>query len=180
MLGSPKATGTHWVTILSDRSWVISRKLEATPVSMDARTRLGSLAEAKVLAKLIENEFDVYVQLSGKAPFDLVAHLNGQLFRVQVKGSASKTRYGVYQIQLKAVRANRTGNTIHCFDPACCDVLAVYIEPLDTVCFLRADEIRSRNQLNLREHRPVQNRECWLIADLVGVDRILRGHTQGA
>lgn len=168
------------VTILLDRLWVISRKLDAKHAAMDARTRLGSLAEAEVLAKFIEHGFDVYVQLSGKAPFDLIAHRNGQLFRVQVKGSASKTRYGVYQVQLKAVRANRTGNTIHCFDPTCCDVLAIYIEPLDAVCFLRTDEIRSRNQLNLREQRPVQDRECWLISDLVRLDRILRDHTQGA
>ena len=159
---------------------MISRKLDTAHVSMDARTRLGSLAEAKVLAKLIENGFDVYVQLSGKAPFDLIAHRDGQLVRVQVKGSASRTRYGVYQVQLKAVRANRTGNTIHCFDPSCCDALAVFIEPLDTVCFLRADEIRCRHQLNLREERRPQDRECWLIADLERVDRILRGHTQGA
>jgi hypothetical protein len=30
---------------------------------MDHRTRLGSLAEAKVFAKLVENGFDVFTQL---------------------------------------------------------------------------------------------------------------------
>lgn len=148
---------------------------------MDSRTRLGSLAEAKVVAKLVENDFDVFVQFSGKAPFDLVAYRDGRLLRVQVKGTASKNRYGMYQVQLKAVRANRTGNTIRYFDASqCCDVLAVYVEPLDKVCFLRANEISARGQLSLREHPRPQGREAWVIADFEDVSRILRDHTRGA
>ena len=147
---------------------------------MDARTRLGSLAEAQVIAKLVENGFDVFIQFSGKAPFDLVAHRQGHILRVQVKGTASKSRYGTYQVQLKAVRANRIQNTLHCFDPSQCDVLAVYIEPLNTVCFLRAEEVRARNQLNLREQQRIQDRKCWVISELKDVSRILRDHTQGA
>jgi PD-(D/E)XK endonuclease len=147
---------------------------------MDSRTRLGSLAEAKVIAKLVENKFDVFIQFSGKASFDLVAYRDGQLYKIQVKGTSSKTRYGVYQVQLKAVRANRTGNTIHYFDTSQCDVLAIYVEPLDKVCFLRTEEIRARGQLNLREQPRLQERAAWVIAELEDVSRILRGHTRGA
>jgi len=145
---------------------------------VDSRTRLGSLAEAKVIAELIKNGLDVFTQFSGKAPFDLVACWREQLLRVQVKGTASKTRYGIYQVQLKAVRANRTQNVIHYFDPSQCDVLAIYVEPLDTVCFIRSDEIGARGQLNLREQSRPQNRDGWLIAELADITRILRGHTR--
>jgi len=47
---------------------------------MDARTRLGSLAEAKVITKLVESGLDVFVQFSSKAPFDLVAGRDGRLY----------------------------------------------------------------------------------------------------
>ncbi len=147
---------------------------------MDSRTRLGSLGEAKVIAKFVEHGFDVFTQFSGKAPFDLVAYQDGCLLRVQVKGTASKTRYGVYQVQLKAIRANRTRNVIHYFEPSECDVLAIYIEPLDTICFLRADEIGARGQLNLRERPRHENHVAWVIAELEDISRILRGHTRGA
>jgi len=146
---------------------------------MDFHTRLGNLAEAKVIAKLVENDFDVFIQSSGKAPFDLVAYREGHLLRVQVKGTSSRTRYGVYQVQLRAVRSNRTANTIQYFDPSQCDVLAIYIEPLDKVCFLWADEVEARRQLNLREQPRQQNRKCWVIAELEDVTRILRDHTRG-
>lgn len=147
---------------------------------MDSRTRLGSLAEAKVIAKLVESGFDVFVQFSGKAPFDLVAYRDGKILRVQVKGTASKNRYGIYQVQLKAVRANRTGNTIRYFDASQCDVLAVYVEPLDKVCFLMASEVSARGRLSLREYPRPQGREAWVIADFEDVSRILRDHTRGA
>ncbi len=145
---------------------------------MDFRTRLGSLAEAKVIAKLIENSFDVFIQFSGKAPFDIVAYRDGQMLRVQVKGTSSRTRYGVFQVLLKAVRPNRTGNVIHYFDSSQCDVLAVYIEPLDKVCFLHATEISAKAQLNLREERRSQDRVSWVISELEDAGRILRDHTR--
>lgn len=148
-------------------------------IGVDSRTRLGNLAEAKVIAKLVEDGFDVFVQLSGKAPFDLVAHRDGELLRVQVKGTSSKTRYGAYQVQLKAVRSNRTRNTIHYFDPCRCDVLAVCVEPLDRVCFVRAEDIKARGQLNLRMTPRAQEREAWVISELEDTTRILRGHTRG-
>jgi hypothetical protein len=180
MLESPKASGTVTVTILTDVTMGNQQETgESLSNGMDVRTRLGSLAEAKVIAKLVENGFNVFIQFSGKAPFDLVAYQDGQLLRVQVKGTASKTRYGVYQVQLKAIRSNRTRNVLHYFDPSACDVLAIYIEPLDTVCFLRADEVGSRGQLNLREEPRQHDHTAWVIAELEDVSRILRGHTRG-
>jgi len=147
---------------------------------MDARTRLGNLAEAKVITKLVESGFDVFVQFSGKAPFDLVAGRDGHLYRVQVKGTASQTPYGTYRVLLKSVRSNRTRNVIHHFDPSLCDILAIYIEPLDKVCFLRSSEVASRAQLNLRQQQRREDREAWVITDLEDIGRILRDHTRDA
>ena len=147
---------------------------------MDHKSWLGALVEAKVISKLIEGKFDVFPQLSGKAPFDLVAHRDGYLLRVQVKGTSSRTRYGSYQVQLKSVRSNRTRNRITHFDPSQYDILAIYIGPLDKVCFLRSDEVGDIGQLNLREEPRPPERRCWVIGQLEDVNRILRDHTRDA
>jgi hypothetical protein len=77
---------------------------------VDDKTRLGALSESKVIAKLIEANFDVFVQFSGKSPFDLVAHKKGQLFKIQVKGTASLTKYGSYRVLIASIRSNKTTN----------------------------------------------------------------------
>ena len=153
---------------------MISRKLGT---EVDHRTWLGSLAEAKVLAKLVESQFDVFVQFSGKAPFDMVAHKCGQMFRVNVKGTTTKIR-GAYSLQVRDVRSNRTGNVVRHFNPTGCDVLAIYVAPLDVVCFLRSEEVASKSQLNLRVQPTRYATSSWIISDLVDVSRILRGHTR--
>jgi hypothetical protein len=153
---------------------VISRKLEQ---EVDPRTWLGGLAEAKVLSKLVEGQFDVFVQFSGKAPFDLVAYKDGQLLRVNVKGTATKLR-GAYPLRLREIRPNRTRNVIRHFDPKRCDVLAIYVAPLDKVCFLRSEEVAAKAQLNLRVEPSLYSANSWMIADLEDVSRILRGHTR--
>jgi len=154
--------------------WVISRKL----LRMDLRTQLGSLAEAKVIAKLIEHGFHVFVQFSGKGPFDLVVYKDERLLRVQVKGTSCRTLHGAFPVLIKSVRSYRTGNVVHKFDPSQCDVLAVYVAPLDKVAFLQADEIVSRGQLNLRESLRQEQRKCWVIRELEDPSRLLRDHTR--
>ncbi len=174
MLEHPKAGCTDVVTIVRMGQWATSRKLVT---EVDRRTWLGSLAEAKVLSKLVESQFDVFVQFSGKAPFDLVAHWGGEVQRVSVKGTSTKIREA-YQVQLREVRPNRTGNVVRHFDPARCDVLAVYVEPVDKVCFLRSDEVSSKSVLNLRIQPARYAVSSWIVADLEDVTRILRDHTR--
>jgi len=80
VLGSPKASGTGKVTILTDATMGDQQETGGLPppvwaktleyYQMDFHTRLGSLAEAKVIAKLIESGFDTFIQFSGKARFD--------------------------------------------------------------------------------------------------------------
>lgn len=66
---------------------------------MDHKTWLGNLAEAKVIAVLIEQGFDVFRSLSGKANVDLIALKDGQMCRVEVKGTAQEMVRGAHVIQ---------------------------------------------------------------------------------
>lgn len=118
---------------------------------MDDRTYLGSLAEAKVIATLTEQKWFVFNQTSGKAPFDVVAYRDGILKRISIKGTSNKDEYDSYLVQIGRVRSNKTSNTVHKFDSNECDVVAIYIKPLDKVCFISAQDITSGRAISLRE-----------------------------
>lgn len=134
---------------------------------MDHKTWLGDLAEAKVVAVLIEQEFDVFRGFSGKAPFDLVAFKDDQLLRIEVKGTAQGMIRGAYQIRLASTRSNRTRNVVSHFDASKSDLLAAYIRPPDIVCFLPSKWLDGRAYINLRENRNRTNNGLrnWLIGD---------------
>jgi hypothetical protein len=93
-----------------------------------------------VIARLIEADFDVFVQFSGKSPFDVIAHKDGRLFKVQVKGTSSLTKYGSYRVLIASIRSNKTVNRIGHFEPSLCDVLAVYVENSSLYCEYEAVE----------------------------------------
>lgn len=125
---------------------------------MDNTTWLGSLGESKVASELSKHRFHVFIQTTGKAPFDLVAYKDGYLYRVNVKATQRLDKWGSWEVHLKSVRSNRTRNRIVPFDPQSCDVLAVYIEPLDTVCFLRISQVSGKNAIALREKAVYQSK----------------------
>ena len=122
---------------------------------MDNKTYLGAIGEAKVIAKLTEDHYHVFNQVTGKAPFDLITYKDGRLARVSVKTIEKKNEYGTYTVQLKSVRPNRTGNTIVNFDNSSCDLLAVYILENDEVILLDSASIKAKSSLVVKRKPPV-------------------------
>lgn len=118
---------------------------------MDDKTYLGSLAEAKTIATLTAQRWHIFNQVSGKAPFDLVAVKDNKLLRISVKGTANKDKNGSYLVQIGKVRSNKKINKVYKFDPISCDQVAVYILEIDTVCFIPAKLISSGRTLSLRK-----------------------------
>ena len=116
---------------------------------MDNKTYLGSLGEAKVISKLTEEKFHIFSQITGKAPFDLIAVKENLLFRVSVKSVEKSDKYNNYVVQLKSVRSNRHTNKIINFDNTSCDLLCVYIVDLDKVVILDAKQITAKSALSL-------------------------------
>lgn len=49
------------------------------------RSRVGSVSELRASVHLMQQGFDVFRCVAPHAPFDLVAHRDGQLYRVEVK-----------------------------------------------------------------------------------------------
>ena len=138
---------------------------------MDDTTWLGSVGESKVASELSRHRFHVFIQTTGKAPFDLVVYKDGYLYRVNVKTTQRLDKWGSWEVQIKSVRSNRSKNRVVPFDPLSCDVLAVYIEPLDQVCFLRASEVSEKCSIALRE-KTVRQSKLPSISELSDPNRI--------
>jgi hypothetical protein len=138
---------------------------------MDDKTWLGALAEARVCAELVAQRWEVFTSLTGKAPFDLVAYKDGQILRVEVKGCRAVKRSGGYEVQLRSVRPNRTVNRIRHMSASACDVIAVYLEPINTVCFLPSAAFDGRSTVTLRAAPgSVRNQHYVLIGDYATLD----------
>ena len=122
---------------------------------MEDCNKIGTLSELKVATELTAQDYHVFIQISGKAPFDLVAEKQGRLWRISVKGTAKNfsTKRGSVEIGLRRTRANRHSTIIHPFSPNECDILAVYIKVLDSVCFIPAVRIKGTNCISIRRER---------------------------
>lgn len=117
---------------------------------MDDKTYLGAIGEAKVIAELTKHKYHVFTQVTGKAPFDLIAYKDNKLYRISVKTVEKKNKYGSYTVQLKSVRSNRSTNTILNFDNTSCDLLAVYIVETDEVIMKDAASITAKSGLVIK------------------------------
>jgi hypothetical protein len=136
---------------------------------MDEKTRLGALAEAKVAAELIGRGWEVFTPFSGKAPFDLVASRGLVLLRVEVKGCATRRPSGGFAVSLPSVRPNRRGNAVRYLSADVSDVLAIYIKPVDAVCFFWTRDLAGRNSITLHESAKA-SRDRHLVGDYATLD----------
>lgn len=111
----------------------------------------GRIAEAKVVASLVAQGYEVYLPTFGNGLCDLITSKDGELQRVETK-YVSRTRVpGSYEVSLRQVRANRAVMTVKKFSASNADVLAVYIAPLDAVVFLAAAPLDGRASVCVSE-----------------------------
>ena len=123
-----------------------------------------------MVAALLHARWEVFTPVSGKAPFDLVAARGTTLLRVEVKGCASRRPNGGFQVSLRSVRPNRSGNKIRFLDPAVSDVVAVYLEPIDTVCFFSTRQLAGRSTITLHEQAARNGSPRHLVATYARLD----------
>ena len=137
---------------------------------MDDKTWLGALAESRVVTALLQERWEVFTAVSGKAPFDLVAARDGQLLRVEVKGCATRQPNGGFAVSLRSVRPNRSGNTVHYLSESTSDVVAIYLEPVDAVCFFPTSQLAGRTTITLHENPGDRSGQRNLIRDHARLD----------
>ncbi len=118
---------------------------------MSQSHHLGNTGEAKVLYELTKANFYIFTPFREDSQVDLVAIKDNHIWRIQVK-STGYMRGSAYQTSLRNSSIRRSGVVRKQFDPKSCDILAVYISPLDVICFIKTLDIKNKNVLTLREN----------------------------
>lgn len=117
---------------------------------MDNKTYYSSIAELKVMTDLTAKHWHIFNQVSGKAPFDLVAYKDGMLKRVSVKSCSKEPNgAGSYVIEVGRVRSNKTENKIYKFDQNECDILAIYIVKEDKIIYVDSFTAHDKRALTI-------------------------------
>ena len=110
-----------------------------TDLTMDRKTK-GRLAEAKVIAYLIENGYEIYLPFSNNSKYDVLAYKEGVIQRVSIKFTSVKKESGTWKVEMRQIFRGNGVININRFDSKEYDLIAVYIGPKDKVILVSADK----------------------------------------
>ena len=120
----------------------------------------GDLAVAKVQADLIERGATVLLPLTEHAPFDLVAYMGAEFYRVQVKyRSVSK---GCVNVVFKSTWADRHGIHHRPVPMDAVDVIAIYCPATAATYYLNRRDFRT--SVNVRIEPAKNNQASNILA----------------
>ena len=68
----------------------------------DCNKNIGNSSLGIAISYFVCNGFIVSIPLNDTQDYDLVVEKDNKLYRVQVKGTSFKTKFGVYQVALKS------------------------------------------------------------------------------
>jgi hypothetical protein len=104
---------------------------------MDRKTK-GRLGEAKAIAYLIELGYEIYLPFSNNSKYDVIAIKDGFIKRVSIKFTSVKKPSGSWDVEMRQIYRGNGIINIDKFDNTKCDLIAVYIGPLDKVVLVNA------------------------------------------
>lgn len=111
----------------------------------DSNKRRGSIYEMEFLTRALKNGLEVFTPIGDYLPQDcLVLNEHGRVYKVQVKGTAKKAdeynnrKHPRYRLSTGTGRNGRS--LINCEKV---DIIAGYIEPIDTFYLIPCSEIKS-------------------------------------
>ncbi len=102
---------------------------------MDRKTK-GRLGEAKVVAYLIENGYEVYLPFSSNSKYDVLAIKDGVVKRISVKFTSTKKPSGTWKVEMRQISRRNNSINIDKFNYTQYDLIAVYIGPKDKVVLI--------------------------------------------
>jgi len=143
--------------------------LNLTWTSMMITKRKGYLYEQKFFSEALGHGLEVFVPLGDYLPQDcLVMNTAGKIFKVQVKGTESKSKdkarggLGRYMVTTSSGTASK--ETIDCTKV---DVLAAYVEDENTFYNIPCMELDGAKRIGLYPHNPDSKakhekfKDCW-------------------
>ena len=136
------------------------------------------VGELKSMTEFVKLGYTIFAPVSdGNDPFDFIAYKNKNLIKVEVKSTSVSDRPGTYTATISSTRSNNTSTKIKYFDPNNCDILSIYIVPLDIVCFIKSNEIESKKAIVFREKPSnsvyMKNHKQRVISDYINLKKIL-------
>jgi len=111
---------------------------------MDRKIK-GRLAEAKVIAYLIENGYEVYVPFSNNSKYDVIAFKDGMIKKISTKFTSAKRKSGSWAVEMRQISRRNKSINIDKFDNKQYDLVAVYIGPKDKVILIDAMKVKTRS-----------------------------------
>jgi hypothetical protein len=116
---------------------------------MDRKTK-GRLAEAKVIAYLIEGGYEVYIPFSDNSKYDVLAIKDGIVKKISIKFTSVKKQSGSWTVEMRQISRRNKSINIDKFDNTKFDIVAVYIGPRDKIILVDAIKVKTRS-LDIRE-----------------------------
>jgi hypothetical protein len=111
--------------------------------------RQGDIGELAAMEWLTRAGYDVYLPLGHSPDIDMIAALDGELLRVQVKTSTALHRPGVYGVTVCTRGGNRSWNgLVKRLDPALIDYLFVLVAD-GRRWFIPAGKLEGRSGITL-------------------------------
>jgi hypothetical protein len=110
---------------------------------MDRKTK-GRLAEAKVISYLIEEGYEVYLPFSNNSKYDVLVVKDGIVKRVSTKFTSVKKKSGSWVVEMRQIHRGNGVVNIDKFDKTKCDLIAVYLGPIDKVVLIDASKATPR------------------------------------
>lgn len=109
---------------------------------MDRKTK-GRLAESKVVSYLLENGYGAYLPFSNNSKYDVIAVKDGKLKRISTKYTSVQKHSGSWKVEMRQIYRGKNIINVDKFDQNTCDLIAVYIGPLDKVVLVEAAKATS-------------------------------------
>lgn len=113
-----------------------------------ANKSAGTVYEYKFFAKILEKGYDLFLPAGDNLPIDcIVQNGAGKLYKVQIKGTASENREGNRNAKSKRYKVlAATGQSSKVsMDCTKVDILAAYVEPVDTWYIIPCLEIGAKS-----------------------------------
>jgi hypothetical protein len=127
----------------------------------------GDLAVVKVHADLVDRGALVLLPLTEHAPFDVVAYLDGQFFRVQVKYRS--TTNGVVHVRFRTTWADRHGVHTRPMPLEEVDVIAIYCPDNGEIYYLDPSGFRQCVSLRVAPTRNSQRKNVLQAQDFTAM-----------
>jgi hypothetical protein len=112
-----------------------------------ANKTAGTMYEYKFFSKILEKGYDLFIPAGDNLPIDcIVQNGAGNLYKVQIKGTASENREGgrtgKKRYKVLAATGQSSKTSIDCTKV---DILAAYVEPVNTWYIIPCLEIGAKS-----------------------------------